>query len=345
MVKANVRDIDRHLTKLDPGFSAVLVYGPDAGLAQGRFRALAMQVVEDLSDPFRVVRLSSEDLKEGAARISDELNALSMTGGRRLVTLEGASDGAASALDQVLEQARGDSLLLVSAGDLGPRSKLRKLFEGRKNGLAIPCYRAEGAALEEQLRRLSREVGLKVTQDAFCFLVEVLTSDYMVARRELEKLAIFQGENSEQALELDQVRQLVGDSGLLVVGDIAAAVTAGDLMRLERLLKRAQIQGEAPVAILRALIRRLQSLHLVRGLMDEGADFERAARELRPPLFFRDKPLFAAQVRQWSHKRLGQALELVNDAEAESKGGNVAAEVIAARTCLRLAAAVTPRRH
>ena len=52
--------------------AAVLLFGPDQGLVRERARALAMSVVEDLGDPFRVVEMTGQALKADPARLIDE---------------------------------------------------------------------------------------------------------------------------------------------------------------------------------------------------------------------------------------------------------------------------------
>ncbi|MCH7864702.1 MAG: hypothetical protein IIC56_05750 [Proteobacteria bacterium] len=61
---ANAR-VERFLRQPEPEIIAVLVYGPDQGLARERAQALVRLVVDDPGDPFRVVELT------GAAVRSD----------------------------------------------------------------------------------------------------------------------------------------------------------------------------------------------------------------------------------------------------------------------------------
>ena len=68
-MKLGTRDIESFL-KTPPKCLGVLVYGPDVGLVAQRAETLAKHIVDDLSDPFRVVNLEAEALKEeGAVRV------------------------------------------------------------------------------------------------------------------------------------------------------------------------------------------------------------------------------------------------------------------------------------
>ena len=88
-MKIAFRDIEGFVRQPSPAVRVILVYGPDQGLMRERAKSMAASVVEDLNDPFNVAVLSSDALKEDPARLSDEANAMSMMGGKRLVRVEG----------------------------------------------------------------------------------------------------------------------------------------------------------------------------------------------------------------------------------------------------------------
>ncbi|MGE5503325.1 MAG: DNA polymerase III subunit delta, partial [Actinomycetota bacterium] len=101
---------------------AVLVYGPDAGLVRERAQRLVRTVVPDPSDPFRVAELTPASLKDDPARLADEAAAIALTGGRRAVVLRDAGDTVSGPVGSFLANAKGDGLVVIEGGDLGPRS-------------------------------------------------------------------------------------------------------------------------------------------------------------------------------------------------------------------------------
>ena len=82
----------RFRTAPDPAIRALLVYGPDQGLVRERATDLARAIVPDLRDPFRVAELSGASLAADPALLADEAQALSLTGGRRVLRVKEAGD-------------------------------------------------------------------------------------------------------------------------------------------------------------------------------------------------------------------------------------------------------------
>src|SRR3546814_14622015 len=88
------------------------------------------------------------------------MGALALTGGRRAVRIRDVGDGAATAVKQVLDGPETDNLAVLEAGDLGPRSPLRKLCEAASNAAAVPCYLAAAEAPASLVREMLGEAGV-----------------------------------------------------------------------------------------------------------------------------------------------------------------------------------------
>ncbi|WND03699.1 DNA polymerase III subunit delta [Temperatibacter marinus] len=338
MVKASPRDIAGYVNKLPSQFRVVLIFGRDEGLAREYAEKIGKQIVEDLSDPFSVARPTMAQVKENPSLLLDEVAAISMMGGRRLIRFEGVGNDAKAAVNLVLESEQGDGLLVITAGDLKPTSALRKAVEASKIGLSIACYEDSAQDVAGLVHEVLVSAGLRANQDAMAYLIDNLGSDRMISRSELQKLILYKGQDKSE-VSLEEAEACVGDTAALGLNQIAEAVTAGDLKNLEKYIQRAWIAGESPIAILRVVQSRLGRLHLARGHMDQGMGAGDAVSKLRPPVFFKEKPAFTSQLTRWSLPKLNRALELVMQAELDCKTTGNPAETLCARLLLSLAKA------
>ena len=334
-MKVKPRDIPALLKSVGSGVRAVLVFGRDEGLARERADTIGKQIAPDLSDPFQVAKPTLTDIKEHPSILLDELAAISMLGGRRLVRVDGAGNESTEAVKLALATSQGDGLLVMTGGDLKPTSSLRKAMEAAKNALAIPCYEDNSRDLMGLVQSVLANAGLTATQDAVAYLVDNLGSDRMVSRGELDKLVLYKGKEGGQ-VTLADAEACVGDTAALGINQIAEAVTGGDLKRLEKLLERARTSGENAIAILRTLQNRMMRLHLARGYVDQGMSAGEAIGKLRPPVFFAERDKFQLEVSRWNTRKVEQALEILMEAELDCKTTGNPADVICARALLRL---------
>lgn len=332
--------IEKFLAKPDPAIACVLVYGPDQGLVRERADTLGRTAVADLADPFRVVDLTGAQLRADPARLADEAAALSFTGGRRLVRVREASDALAGMFESFLDSGRGGALVVVEAGELPKRSSLRRVFEEADNAAAIACYPDDERALRAVIAETLKAAGLAMAPDAAAVLLERLGGDRAQTRRELEKLVLYaQGRDT---VSVDDVLAAVGDSVAASLEAVVFAAADGDTIALDRALARAYPEGVSPVAVLRAMARHLERLHLAQAFAAGGATADQAMAKLRPPVIFKLADRFRRQMAAWPTERLATALDLVIAAEIECKTTGLPAEAIAARALMRIAHAAGP---
>jgi DNA polymerase-3 subunit delta len=326
-----------------PAVRAVLLYGPDAGLVRERADALVRLVAGDLADPFRVAEIAASALRDDPARLADEAAAMALTGGRRAVRVRDAADSLAGVFESFLADAAGDALVVVEAGNLPTRGKLRALFEAAGNTAAIGCYADDGRALQAVVRETLAARRIRVTADAMAYLLANLGADRMVSRAELEKLALYVGDGGEATLA-DAVAT-VGDSAAMTLEDLAFAAAGGDLAGLSRALDRVWREGAAPVAVLRSCARHMQRLHRAAGEIAEGRPVEAAMKTLKPPVFFKQNDAFRAQLRHWPSAALGAALARLTEAEVQCKTTGLPAEAVCAQALTRLCAEARARQR
>jgi DNA polymerase-3 subunit delta len=349
-MKLKTSEIEAFVRRPDAAVRGILVYGPDDGLVRERAGQLVAGVVVDPADPFLVAELTGGDIAGDPARLFDEAAAIPLTGGRRVVRLRdaspstppGAADAVTRAAESFLENPPGDSLVVLQAGDLGPRSALRKLFEAAAEGVALPCYRDDS----ENLHRLCTEIlggrGITMSPDARAYLSANLGADRGVTRAELEKLALYAGDSGRIALP--DAEACVGDSGQRGLDRVAFAAGGGDQPALDREIAACLGMGESPVSILRAAARHLMRVHLAMGDMASGASAEQAVRKLQPPVFWKLAGEMMRQVQAWSPDHIARAQELLLEAEGRCKRTGMPDQAICGRTLLQVASLARRRR-
>lgn len=325
---------------------AVLVYGPDQGLARERAEALARRVVADFSDPFNYIELGEADLKSEPGRLADEAAALSFVGGERVVRCRvngEAAPPAVATLIALLDSGRlkSNALVVVEAGELSPRSGLRTLFERSKSAAALPCY-VDGPRETRALAvAMAAEEGLRFEDDALDLVVALTGEDRALSRSEIGKLLLFKGLKAQRqgpdAISRADVRASLVDGAGDAADEAAGAAADGAAGALARALWRSAAAGASPISLLRTLWREFSRLKEAQALVAAGASAPEAMKKLRPPVFFAEERAFAERMRRWSLPRLDAALDLICAAELDAKTTGAPQREIAERAALALA--------
>ncbi len=345
MVALKGRAIKGFLAKRDPALSAILIYGPDSGLVRARAVALASSIVEDFKDPFNYLELGDADLKDEPARLADEIAALSFAGGERVVRLRTQGEAAAKAAANLLTALDGghlkpNGLVIIEAGDLAPRSGLRKAFEKAKSGVALPCYADGPADTRAMALEAAQNEDLRFDNDALDLLVAILGDDHGVSRAEIDKLILYKGPAALRAgpgtITLEDIRASLVDGLGDAMNDTASACADGATTHLAHALHKAATAGASPIGLLRAMQRQFTRLKTANDFIDAGDNAASAMKKLRPPVFFTEQRAFENRLYKWRGAKLDKALRMLLDAEFDAKSSGAPQREIVERTALRL---------
>lgn len=334
-MKLTFREIEPFVKSPNKAARVILLYGPDSGLVRERSDILGRTVVADLNDPFNVCVLRAETLLSDPARLSDEANAISMMGGDRLIRIEDAADKITPLLKAYLEAPSAQALVLLIAEELGPKSTLRSLCERAKNAAALPCYVDDERSVAGLIQAAVQEARQSIDRDAVTWLAANISGDRARIRRELEKLLLYKGEEGG-AISLSDAQNACGYGGAQNFDDIAYSVAGRKPEAALRAFDLLMRDGENFLTILRVLQNHFRRLHMVRANIDAGQGMEEVLSKLHPPIFFKYKDAFTAQVRAWSLPALGQVLSRLAELEAQCKTTGAPAETLCAQAILGL---------
>jgi DNA polymerase III subunit delta len=334
-MKPRPSDTQQALKRLPDTIRTVLLFGPDQALIRDRMRALALQKLSSLQDPFNLVELSGSALADDPARLADEAASMSLMGGERVVIVRDAGESALPALQGALEQSGASALMILCSGDLKPADKLRKYAESSAQVMAIACYAEQGAAIVRLLQSEADSQGYTLRNDTAQWLLASTGGERDVARQELEKLILYVGRSSS-TLELDAARQIGADSSSSDYAALISLVCDGQANAADSAVQKLVSEGAAGVPMLRALYRRLWQFAATHAGVEAGQDAAQLADRLFGRMAWKEKEPFLRQLRRWSRARTLAGLERLVRAEREIKLGGLPADLVSARCILAL---------
>ena len=341
MIVSKRPEVERFL-KAPPGaVRAAVIYGRDRGQVRERADALASKLTARPDDPFDVAVIAETELDDGA-RLADELSAMSLMGGRRLVRvrLETEKAGPDRTVAEALKTHAGggfnpEAFLLVEAGGLGRDSALRRAAEKAEAAAAIPCYEDEPGDVARLVREALAAEGVGLTQEALQLFVERLPRERGVARQEVERLALFLGPGSGRVAGPEDLEAHLGVEPEASLADAAALAFGGRLGPAQAALRRARAEGEAGPAAVRALGMHLGRLRQILILAKAGAPLPEAAKTAG--VFWKNEREALRQARSWTLDALEGVQPDVLEADRACKRTGSPDDLIAERLAMAVA--------
>jgi DNA polymerase-3 subunit delta len=329
-VKIAGASIRRFLDKPDKQVRAVLLHGPNESFVHEAAQKLAAWALDGSDDPYAISKLGEDEIKRDGARLADALAAQSLLGGPTIVWARISGKAADAAIVDALEGIESGSAagyLIVEAGDLGSTAELVKKFSAAKNAASIAFYEESESERAQYATALAKELGVGFDSDGEEAFLSSLPPDRGLARREIEKLALYAHDLGRKISAADVAALMAGEAESALD---AASLAAAEGRAAEAVEALARIDAFSGVSALRALLRRLHQLRDARTMIDGGMSASDAIGKLRPPVFWKERDAVAAQVRLWSAKKLNAAYDVLWTAELRAKTAGAPQELIAA---------------
>lgn len=320
MAQIKSHEFSAFIRRAGTPFRIILVYGPDRGLVSERAARIAAKTGIDLKDDFAVLKLEASDLGGDPGRLADEIGAISLFGGDRLVWVRNAGNerGLIDALAALTEIDTGASHLLIEAGDLKKGSGLRKTIETARAALAIPCYADDARGIQALIDEELGGSGLTIQGDARQRLSQLLGGDRLASRGELKKLALYC--HGAGSITDQDVVDAIGDVAALSVDDAVDAVFAGDPARLGSALERILASKTSVFLVLRGCILQLEQLDTMRSLIENhGRQPAQAMSEGGRGVHFKRKPVVERALRHWRLGAINDEMQRLSDAVLETR--------------------------
>lgn len=311
------------------GVSLVLIYGPDAGLVSERALHLAKSILGNLDDPFRYAEINDP------GRLLEEASSASLTGGRRVVRLRDAADTAAKPAEALLNNP-ADSLVILEAGELTAKSKLRALAEKNPAAAAIACYAVDAARLPRIITEKLRSHSITIDTEAASWVANNITGEEGAIRQAIELLYLYAGAGG--TLKLADVAAALPDGGETSIQEAVDATLTGNLPEADRAVSLAYDEGVSPVALIRVALGEVMRLRVAVAQIGPDGSVEDAIRAMRPPVFFKRVPIVTRVLSLWTQAALLEAIQTLLTAEAACKSTHTPDQAYCRQMLLGLAA-------
>lgn len=336
-MKMSGREAGRYFARPDPDKTGVLIYGSDGmRVALKRQELIAALIGPNGDEEMRLSRIPASDLRKDPAQLLDAIKAQGFFPGPRVAFVEDATDGIAPTLAVALsEWEAGDAQIVITAGQLAARSKLRKLFEGHSNAYAVGLYddpptRSE---VEEELSRAGmRDVSQEAMTDLVGLGAALGPGDF---RQAVEKLSLYK-RGDDTPVSSEDVAACAPASTEAVLDDVLNVVAEGRATEIGPLMSRLQAQGIQPVTLCIGAMRHFKALYTAAS--DPGGASQGIAR-MRPPIFGPRRDRMLRQAKGWGASKLQTALGVLTDTDLQlrSAGQRAPAMALVERSLIRLA--------
>ena len=275
-------------------YKATLIYGENNGIKND-----VKQKIKDNNDGAEILNFFEADILKNNL-LYDNVSNQSLFSEKKIIFIQEASDKVFDQIEESIEKENNEIKIYIFADILEKKSKLRNLFEKDSQLAIFPCYEDNERTLITYINKEMQDFkGL--TGEIINLIIYNSNLDRRVIKNEINKIKNFflsRKINKEEILEILNIKN---DSGFDEIRDKALV---GEKTKVNKLLSETEILNEEAFFYLNILNYRILRLHQILKMNQDDNNFEKTLKDLKPPIFWKDKPIIIQQLKKWNKKKL-----------------------------------------
>ena len=283
--------LEKNLANLQK--KCVLFFGENLGLKDD-FK----KNIKNTNKGFKTLNFSQEEILKNKEIFFTEFKNISLFEEKKIYFVNDVSDKFLETI-QDLERDLIDQSVFLFSGILDKKSKIRNYFEKSKDYLAVPCYADNEISIKNII--IGRLKGYKnLTPNIINVIINKTNLDRNKLHNELDKIMmLFQ----DKKIDTNKLEIFLDDSINEDFNLLKDQALLGNKTKTNKLLSETVILDEKNIFYLNLINQRLAKLKELNELSN-GRNIEATIDNLKPPIFWKDKPNFLRQAQVWNEKKI-----------------------------------------
>ena len=289
-----------------------LFYGENHGLKKDFKKGIS-----SINKSIEKINIFQDEILNDKNLLKKEIINKSLFNENKVIFIEQANDKILSFLNEIENQIQNEKIYIFSS-ILEKKSKLRKFFEDSNIYGICPCYEDTIITIKSIItKKLKGFIGL--TPQIINLIIESAGLDRDKVNNEIDKIiSCFEDKKIVQN-KLEQLLNIKTNDDFEKLKDEALK---GNKFNTNNLLGETVFNNEDNYFYISSINQRLMKLSTIANMKKENLAIDNIISQLKPPIFWKDKPTITDQAKKWNDKKINKALSKVYQAELKIKSNS-----------------------
>ena len=287
----------------------ILFYGENQGLKNEFKKKILINNKNN-----EVLNFLMDEVVKNEKLLIDEILNKSLFNGKKIIFIDQGSDKILNTLEKIIENV-SDERIIIFASNLDKKSKLRNYFEKSKLCGSVACYQDNEITIKKViLDKLNDYQGL--TTQVVNFIIQNTGLNRSKVNNEIEKIkSCF----LDRKIDLEKIDLLLNIKTNDDFNELKDEALKGNKNKTNRLLADTVFESESNIYYLNSINQRINKLQEIEKMKRENSNTEIIVSNLKPPIFWKDKPILIEQSNKWNKSKINTALKKTFEVELQIK--------------------------
>ena len=295
-------------------FKSVLMYGENQGVKED----IKEKILKD-SIGSEVINLFHEEIYGNKEILNNFISNSSLFSEKKIIFIHEVSDKIFDEVFEALNNLTEDVKIFIFSNQLEKRSKLRSHFEKTKDLAIIACYQDNEITLRNYINSSLRTYK-GVTPEITNLIIMNSSRDRKTIKSEIKKIESYFHKKLINKIELEELLNIKTSSNF---NEISDAALNGDKNSLNSLMGEVEFLHEETFFYLNLISNKIFKLLEIKLNSTNPQNEIELVEGAKSKIFWKDRPIFLAQLKKWNHLKLEEALKKIIDIEIVMKSNSL----------------------
>ena len=244
----------------------------------------------------------------------------------KFIIINRASNKILDLIKEIIESQIEDIKIIIKAGVLEKKSKLRSYFEKEKDVVATPFYEDNYQSLSLIIQNFLKVEKINISNENINLIIERSKGNRTNIYNELEKISSYL--RSKKNINLQDLLKLTNLAEDYNVSELVEQCLSKNVKKTVNILNENNQNTDENILILRSFLGKLKRLKILKINLENTRNIDEVIASAKPPIFWKEKNLVKQQLNNWSLKDIKFLLNTVNDLELIIKKNNQIANYV-----------------
>ena len=289
----------------------ILFYGNNEGLKKEEIVKL------NTNHKKKVFKFDEKQVLDNQEFFYENLYSGSLFEDNKLIIIDRSSDKIIKIINELDINKLDKVTILINAGNLEKKSKLRAKFEKDKKHICVAFYPDTPETLAKLAQNFMKTRGILLSQMNINNLVLKCNGNREFLNNELEKIEQFS--KTRKKISLENLSKIINLNENHSINELVDQCLAKNTKKIMNIINENNFNNDEIYVILRTFLFKLKKILILSKEFEQNKDINRTIENARPPIFWKEKNIIKLQLKNWTSKSIENLIFNTNKIELQIK--------------------------
>jgi len=290
----------------------ILFYGANEGAKTEEINRLKL-----LNKDKTFINYHEKEILENSENIYNNIFSKSLFENKKIITINRTTDKLLKIIEDVLKKNFVDIYLIFISNNLEKKSKLRSLFEKKKELTCVAFYPDTSDVLSRIAHDFFKERKILISQAHVNLIINKCNGDRGVLKNELSKIEYFS--KNKTKISTEDLLKLVNLVENHSISELIDNCLAKNQKKTINILNDNNFSSEDCIIITRTFINKSKRIMKLSEDYQSNGSLDKTIANAKPPIFWKDKEIVKQQINKWSPNQISELIYSLNEIELQIK--------------------------